>query len=293
MLPVEIIRLEDAEKLPVFEQTIMQIDAEIHGMSRTQTMSLAQLGEAIQLGSLINEKTFGITWTSTDATGYEQNVIKRFFSSGDPYVITAEAFGVKSFWATVSEIDPTWKTFTITFTARWGGNILENTMVLQEESTAGSNYYWFGYYEPEWAPDQPTQEAAIQITLSAFREEEYPDDWPKSVIWNPGTTIRLRNMETFQQVIYRIGAPDNFGRWEQIQKRNSIVFDSTRPILGAGYFTAATEFFMAVAVNGYVPLELSIEGDPVPNSPGANLKIEAISRSLDSSLLPSAGSEEE
>jgi len=245
---IEITRLVDGKKLPELPLSRFQVNHETFGSSRSQSSAIGLNGETVPLSSNLDQKSFSITWFSSDTTGYEQRLIRMFFSSPEGYEINCEEFGLFNVWGYPydTQLGGFAKT-TVSFDSRYGTDLwLRYDFGGSRDYYAGDDPSYSGgtrffLYNSEYGKD-----GIIQITLSA----------PESTIWYPGTKVKLQanimNLDNYEEtpviIDFTIGAQDNFGRWNLTQKRKSILVDSTRLVLGSGYFDPNTfkEFVLPV-----------------------------------------------
>ena len=249
-------RLVDGAVLPSLPQTRIQVNPDAFSSSRSQTLSLGQIGEAIRISSILDMKEFGISWVSVDPTGQEQNIIRKFFSSNEYYVIDAGDLGIANLWATVNEIDADWKTIHVQFTARFGDFVNQASTVLSNQSIAsGASAAYSGSYT-----NGSDVDAKLQLTLEAN----------SVAVWNAGTEVNLTGLP------FVIAAQDDYGRWNLTQRRKSIMLDSSRLILGAGYFKPFATSFFRIRPGETRAITLPAIANPFATAIPWSLKLEAV-----------------
>lgn len=245
-----ITRLWDGEVLQDLPQTLLQVNPDTYGSGNSSVDSLMKLGESVRLSSWTEAKTFSLTWVSTDTSGFEQQILRRFFSSKEPYTITDDEFGISELWAWVDDREPNgWVSTTFHFTSRYGDFIDEyRETIWEEEMEPGAS----SSFVSEYPSIYELGTYRIEVTIEGDSKRS----------WKPGTEINFRGTTDSEatgsgSIRYIIGTQDLQGGWTFPQNRKSIVLDSTKPILGDGYFSPDdTEFFEIIHNNeessGYI-----------------------------------------
>lgn len=224
-------RLVDGVLLPALSKTALQLSPDAFGSSRTQTLSMAGFGEAIQLGSTLNLKDFTLLFLSTDTTGVEQNKVRKFFNSSEPYEISSDEFGISKIWATVNEIEVGWDRISVSVTSRYG-DLVNQTSVLLGQATSNAVGNIAAFTCPSWTNSTP-YDAKLQVTLEAETVGS----------WQAPMNINVTTSNSGRALYFRAAAQNDLGQWNVNQRRKSIIFDSSRLILGSGYFAANTIFW--------------------------------------------------
>ncbi len=221
-----ITRIRDGATLPMLPQTRLQVGEDTFGFSRTQAGVLGTIGEMIQIDSVLNQKLFTWKFVTVDTSGAEQDVIERFFTSGEIYQLSDSEYSrIDNIWATVDEVDTTFKSVSISFTSFYGDFVTQQRTTLSSQSLAGgaNSVAYSGSFTNGW-----DTEALIQLTLTAN----------VNTYWKSGTAVNVTGIP------FVISRQDDFGNWNLTQQRKSIIFNSKRLIVGEGYYRyAGTQFY--------------------------------------------------
>lgn len=260
-MDISITRLVDGKQLPALEFSKVQIQEDAFGSSRSQSTAVGFSGETVSLSSSVDSKTITITWISTDESGYEQSLLRRFFGSDEPYEITADSMRLVKVWGTVIETEtPDWLRTSVSFSTRFGTDVIRLDYPITSASYSSFDDPSYDTLVVDDLSPSNNTDVALQITLESA----------ESALWFPGTGISVMvgvyeldtGTYTDKSFYFTIGAQDSYGAWNQTQKRKSIVLDTTRLILGSGYYDPTRSNFYTIPPNAAASGQIQV----IPNS---------------------------
>jgi hypothetical protein len=166
-------------------RTVLEVPDALYGLKKKRSFGSGPVGQAIPIASAIEQKTFTLTFTSSDTSGTDQQLLQRFFSVSDEwYSITWPEAGIPLTEFAVISVDPvfsgTVNTIEVLCQSRYG-DFIEKTVQSLYSGTLAANASFTAWSGSVTNTSQ--QIMTVRLTIEAA----------SLVTWKAGTAVQLNS----------------------------------------------------------------------------------------------------